>query len=240
MAKSDDEEKIVKALRQMSEQQAETNKLLSEWIAMQSSAEEGQAAEGEGQGAAEPGEYIPHHAHQPVPEPGKRPPPNSLLELTAREGPKEEVLLRTALGIATIAKTADGHPYALFNAELWKLDGEWDGVVQTVIRLEVDVKHEYTFPPRQEATYDSPSDIRPASKLNQNRAKSRWTFADGSTIEAVGVAVGYRVPMKDESFQIVVALTEAITHGTRADQGGRPMTRTHAPEQGVPSDDDDE
>jgi hypothetical protein len=219
MAKSDDEEKIVKALRQMSEQQAETNKLLSEWIAMQSSAEEGQAAEGEGQGAAEPGEYIPHHAHQPVPEPGKRPPPNSLLELTAREGPKEEVLLRTALGIATIAKTADGHPYALFNAELWKLDGEWDGVVQTVIRLEVDVKHEYTFPPRQEATYDSPSDIRPASKLNQNRAKSRWTFADGSTIEAVGVAVGYRVPMKDESFQIVVALTEAITHGTHVYSG---------------------
>jgi hypothetical protein len=188
---------------------------------MQSPGKEGQAAECEGKGVEEPREHKPAYAEHGTRAPGERPPPSGLLELTAREGPKEEVLLRTALGIATIAKTSDGHPYALFNASLWKLDGEWDGVVQTVIRLEVDVKHEYTFPPRQEGTYDRPSDIMPTSGLNQNRAKTRYTFADGSTIEAVGAAVGYRVPMKDESFQIVVALTEAISHGTHVYAGAK-------------------
>jgi hypothetical protein len=154
--------------------------------------------------------------------PEEVPLPSSPLELAAREGPKEEVLLRTALGMATIRVNPHGH-FALFRANLWTLDGEWDGLVRTVIQLEVDVEHEYTFPPRQDGSYDHPSHIQPVTDhqtpeklglLNKNRAKSKYTFKDDSTIEAVGVAVGYRVPMKDESFQIVVALTEAISYGT--------------------------
>jgi hypothetical protein len=147
----------------------------------------------------------------------------SLEERASAVGPFEDVMVRYASGVVQVFPGPDDALYVVMHCQLRKLSGEWDGIFQTVIRLDFPLQPVgplYEVPRRQGEDYEKPDPhILEIADLHNNRLKARWTFADGSTIEAVGTSLGYLIPFHGYSNEMAMSAAMVITHGTKQFQG---------------------
>jgi hypothetical protein len=142
---------------------------------------------------------------------------HNLFELTAAEGPYEEVRMCRSLGTARVfIEGEDLH--IVPNGKLHKLTGEEDGQYVGVFRA--SVKDDlFGFPEDPSPPFDLPSEIEDF-RLKLHVTKAIWKFAEGD-IHAVGPANSYVIPLMDGSAQLVISIAMVIAGGTGRYAGAR-------------------
>ena len=127
-------------------------------------------------------------------------------------GPFEEGFIRYSKGKGTFRANDSGEKFIIVTGDMYKLDGERDGIYQAVFQATFqDEEDLIDYPKPPEPTFDKPSRVEPITDLNQTKAK--WTFADGSSLSAPGPALSKIAALKNGGFQFWVSAAAFITNG---------------------------
>jgi len=128
----------------------------------------------------------------------------------AQSGPHEEVIIRYTVGTGRF--TTDGK-YIILTSKMYKLNGEEDGSHDGVFEArspDVAALLQWFDPPKPPLNAPGPVD---KIELRAD-TKAIWTFADHSSITAVGPAVVHLARFKDGSSMFFVSVAASITNGT--------------------------
>lgn len=102
--------------------------------------------------------------------------------------------------------------------DVYDLNGNWIGTQEGVHLSHSTAADLLAVPPPTQDPFDQPDSPVPQPPAKE-WTKGRWTFADGSSVLAVGPARSRLVPFKDGSFLFMVATGQTITSGTGRYEG---------------------
>ncbi|HEU4386683.1 MAG TPA: hypothetical protein VFV34_02720 [Blastocatellia bacterium] len=98
------------------------------------------------------------------------------------------------------------------------LTGKWFGYQLGVHYSLSTVQDFLTTPPSPAGSYEDPASPVPQPAVKEF-TKGVWTFADGSSVSAVGPAQSHLVPLRDGRFVFMVTTGQTITGGTGRYEG---------------------
>lgn len=137
----------------------------------------------------------------------------------AKSDPREDLLIRFSHG--HIVTEMSGNAFSV-RADLYTLDNRPDGRYEGEYQLVAPPSDAFNRPPQPVPPFDQP--VGPVQHVTVNAyTKGRWTFRDGSSIEAVGAANFHAVRLakgddEDDSEQgrVLLWLTgeQIVTGGT--------------------------
>jgi hypothetical protein len=130
----------------------------------------------------------------------------------------EEVILVYCVGQGTFSEDS-GPDHAQINLmmDMYDFHGNWVGFQQGVHVSDSTPADLLTTPPPPPAPFNQPSPV-PRQTVKE-WTKGIWTFADGSSVYAVGPAQSHLVPFKDGSFLFMVTTSQVLAGGTGRYEG---------------------
>jgi len=126
--------------------------------------------------------------------------------------PREELIYRYSVGTGKFV-AQDGKNYIEITTKLYKLNGDLDGHYEGVDEPVVDLRELLKRPSPPRPPFDEPSgpvDHVPVLSYS----KGIWTFADGSSIYAIGPANLHTVQYVDGAHNLWVTANQLIVGGS--------------------------
>ena len=143
------------------------------------------------------------------------------LRLKVQSNWREELLVVYCVGQGKFSSPPNLSPdtaYINLLMDVYDLNGNWIGTQEGVHLSHSTADDLLAVPPPTQGPFDQPDSPVPQPPAKE-WTKGKWTFADGSSVLAVGPARSRLVPFKDESFLFMVATGQTLTSGTGRYEG---------------------
>ncbi|MGH9723406.1 MAG: hypothetical protein ACRD8O_24620 [Bryobacteraceae bacterium] len=143
--------------------------------------------------------------------------PGGILEAQTSD-PREEIIVRYSVGSGSFS---GDKKFIVIKTKMYTLnqveDGHHEGVDEPVFN---NIFETLSRPPKPPGPFDEP--VGPVDPFNVlSFSKGTWTFADGSSITAVGPANLHVIVYVDGASQLWVSGNQVITNGTGRFAGAR-------------------
>lgn len=143
------------------------------------------------------------------------------LRLKVQSNWREELLVVYCVGQGKFSSPPDLSPdtaYINLLMDVYDLNGNWIGTQEGVHLSHSTAEDLLAVPPPTQGPFDQPDSPVPQPPAIE-WTKGKWTFADGSSVLAVGPARSRLVPFKDGSFLFMVTTGQTLTSGTGRYEG---------------------
>lgn len=143
------------------------------------------------------------------------------LRLKDQSNWREELIVVYCVGQGKFSSPPNLTPdtaYINLLMDMYDLNGNWLGTQEGVHLSHSTQEDLLAVPPPTEGPFDQPDSPVPQPPAKE-WTKGKWTFADGSSILAVGPARSRLVPFKDGSYLFMVTTGQTITSGTGRYEG---------------------
>jgi hypothetical protein len=134
---------------------------------------------------------------------------------------REELIVVYCVGQGKFSSPPNLSPdtaYINLLMDMYDLNGNWVGTQEGVHLSHSTQQDLLAVLPETEGPFDQPDSPVPQPPAKE-WTKGKWTFADGSSVLAVGPARSRLVPLKDGSALFMVATGQTITSGTGRYEG---------------------